>query len=97
MTAAAKLEVAHVFGHEHVDAGETVTVTLSFADAIAIGQQLRAQARHPKTPHGAREIMARVGQQMCSAASLRRVQIAAEKTDRSADVVDRLNTMGGDR
>lgn len=49
-------------------ADETVcTITVSTADAIAIGMQLRAQARARNTPDSARQAMTRVGEQLRSA------------------------------
>lgn len=54
----------------HLDTGEACTVLLDTTDALAVGQTLRALARDPRTPHGTREILRRVGQQLVSAASL---------------------------
>ncbi len=43
----------------------TTTITLSTADAIAVGETLRSLSR--TAPEGARESMARVGGQLASA------------------------------
>lgn len=37
-------------------------------DALSVGQSLRMLARSQKTPHGTREVYARVGQQLVDAA-----------------------------
>lgn len=43
-------------------------VPMDATDALAAGQTIRALARDRKTPHGVRELFARVGQQMTAAA-----------------------------
>lgn len=48
--------------------GATTTITLTTADAVAVGETLRALSR--TAPMGARESMARVGGQLASAGYL---------------------------
>lgn len=49
-------------------AAKTVSVVLDATDALLTGQTLRALARDKKTPPGVRELLARVGSQIASAA-----------------------------
>lgn len=46
------------------------TVVLDTTDALAVAQTMRTLARDRRTPHGVRELLSRVGDQIRSAAML---------------------------
>jgi len=83
---------------EHsADGGDVTNVALVTVDALSVGLSLQALARHPKTPHGTREIYERVGKAMATAARLEMHQRVAIRKERAADVVENLKAMGGAR